>query len=227
MEPKTEQDFEAIVEQYSGFVFNVVNRILGNQADSEDAVQEAFISAYRNFHKFRGESSVSTWLYRIAVNAALMKLRRDRRKEFLTQTGYDDTQLVRWTEGPESAALNSELRDHLEAGLLLLPPQLRTVVVLRDVQGLSNEEAAKVLETSVSSLKSKLHRGRVLLRKHPEEYVKRSTSNRGGSQSRSAGRNSPARTRKSQGFAGRSWRQPCRASPRPAARRTVGWYPDR
>ena len=172
MEPKTEQDFEAIVEQYSGFVFNVVNRILGNQADSEDAVQEAFISAYRNFHKFRGESSVSTWLYRIAVNAALMKLRRDRRKEFLTQTGYDDTQLVRWTEGPESAALNSELRDHLEAGLLLLPPQLRTVVVLRDVQGLSNEEAAKVLETSVSSLKSKLHRGRVLLRKHLEEYVK-------------------------------------------------------
>ena len=149
-----EQDFKAIVEQYSGFVFNVVNRILGNQADSEDAVQEAFISAYRNFHKFRGESSVSTWLYRIAVNAALMKLRRDRRKEFLTQTGYDDTQLVSWTEGPESAALNSELRDHLEAGLLLLPPQLRTVVVLRDVQGLSNEEAAKVLETSVSSLKS-------------------------------------------------------------------------
>ena len=149
-----EQDFKAIVEQYSGFVFNVVNRILGNQADSEDAVQEAFISAYRNFHKFRGESSVSTWLYRIAVNAALMKLRRDRRKEFLTQTGYDDTQLVSWTEGPESAAPNSELRDHLEAGLLLLPPQLRTVVVLRDVQGLSNEEAAKVLETSVSSLKS-------------------------------------------------------------------------
>ena len=173
MEPKTEQDFEAIVEQYSGFVFNVVNRILGNQADSEDAVQEAFISAYRNFHKFRGESSVSTWLYRIAVNAALMKLRRDRRKEFLSQTGYDDTQLVSWTEGPESAALNSELRDHLEAGLLLLPPQLRTVVVLRDLQGLSNEEeAAKVLETSVSSLKSKLHCGRVLLRKHLEEYVK-------------------------------------------------------
>ena len=173
MEPKTEQDFEAIVEQYSGFVFNVVNRILGNQADSEDAVQEAFISAYRNFHKFRGESSVSTWLYRIAVNAALMKLRRDRRKEFLTQTGYDDTQLVRWTEGPESAALNSELRDHLEAGLLLLPPQLRTVVVLRDVQGLvqrgSGEGPGK---TSVSSLKSKLHRGRVLLRKHLEEYVK-------------------------------------------------------
>ena len=172
MEPKTEQDFEAIVEQYGGFVFNVVNRILGNQADSEDAVQEAFISAYRNFHKFRGESSVSTWLYRIAVNAALMKLRKDRRKDFLTQTGYDDTQLVSWTEGPESAALNSELRNHLEAGLLLLPPQLRTVVVLRDVQGLSNEEAAEILETSVSSLKSKLHRGRVLLRKHLEGYVK-------------------------------------------------------
>ncbi len=115
---------------------------------------------------------MSTWLYRIAANASLMKLRKDRRRDQLTQTGYDDTQLVSWTEGPESAALNSELREHLERGLGMLAPQLRAVVVLRDVQGLSNEEAADVLETTIPSLKSKLHRGRVLLRKHLEEYVK-------------------------------------------------------
>ena len=77
-----------------------------------------------------------------------------------------------WIEGPESAALNSELREQLEEGLALLPPQLRVAVVLRDLQGMSNEEAAGILKTSVPSLKSKLHRGRVLLRKYLDQYVK-------------------------------------------------------
>ena len=171
MNSQTEQDFESIVEQYTDFVYNVSYRILNNQTDAEDAAQEAFISAYKNFHKFRGESTVSTWLYRIAVNASLMKLRKDRKKDYLTQTGYDDTQLVSWVEGPEASALNSELREQVEGGLAMLPPQLRSVVVLRDVQGLSNEEAADVLKSSVSSIKSKLHRGRVLLRIHLENYV--------------------------------------------------------
>ena len=172
MDSKSVQDFESIVEQYSGLVYSVAYRILDNQADAEDASQEAFISAYRNFHRFRGQSAVSTWLYRIAVNASLMKLRKDRRKDFLTQYGYDETLLVSRLEGPESAALNSELREKLEKGLVLLPPQLRAAVVLRDVQGLSNEEAAEILGGTVSALKSKLHRGRVLLRKHLEEYIK-------------------------------------------------------
>ena len=172
MASPADYDYESIVEQYSGFVYNVAYRILGNQADAEDASQDAFISAYKNFGKFRGDSSVSTWLYRIAVNSALMRLRKDRRKLYLTQTGYDDTELVSWMEGPESAAINAELWEHLEDGLALLPPQLRVVVALRDVDGLSNDEAAEILETTVSSIKSKLHRGRVLLRKHLEEYVK-------------------------------------------------------
>lgn len=81
MNSQTEQDFESIVEQYTDFVYNVSYRILNNQTDAEDAAQEAFISAYKNFHKFRGESTVSTWLYRIAVNASLMKLRKDRKKD--------------------------------------------------------------------------------------------------------------------------------------------------
>ena len=172
MGSQSDQDFENMVETHNQFVYNVAYRILGNEADAEDASQETFIAAYRNFDKFRGQSAVSTWLYRIAVNAALMRLRKDRRKQFLTQTGYDDTQLVSWTPGPESAALNAELKEQLENGLALLPPQLRAAVVLRDVQGLTNEEAADSLKTSVSSLKSKLHRGRVLLRQHLSQYVK-------------------------------------------------------
>ena len=171
MDGPKELDFETMVEQHSGFVYNLAYRVLGNHADAEDATQDAFLSAYRNFHRFRGESSVSTWLYRIAMNAALMRLRKDKNKKLLTQTGYDDVQLASPLEGPEKLALNSELRERLEQGLDMLASNLKAAVVLRDVQGLSNEEAAGILKISVSSLKARLHRGRVLLRKHLEDYI--------------------------------------------------------
>ena len=172
-EEKVEYSFENIVEEYSDFVFNLTYRILGNHADAEDAAQDAFMAAYRNFGRFRGESKVSTWLYRIATNAALMRLRKDRNKRQLTQTGYDDMQSISPTDGPEKQALNSELRQHLEEGLERLAPNLKTAVVLRDVQGLSNEEAAEIVGISVSSLKARLHRGRVLLREYLQGYVEK------------------------------------------------------
>ena len=164
-------DFESIVESYSDFVYNLAFRIMGNAADAEDAVQDAFLSAYRNFDRFRGESTVSTWLYRITVNACLMKLRKEKRRRTLTNTAIEDTMIADWSDAPTRAALNSELKSKLEEGLQALPPQLRIAVVLRDVQGLSNDEAASVVDTSVSSLKARLHRGRVLLRKHLSDYV--------------------------------------------------------
>lgn len=172
-EEKAEYSFEDIVEEYSALVFNLTYRILGNHADAEDAAQDAFMAAYRNFERFRGESKVSTWLYRIATNAALMRLRKDRNKRQLTQTGYDEMQLTSPTDGPEKLALNSELRRHLEGGLDRLAPNLKAAVVLRDVQGLSNEEAAEIVGISVSSLKARLHRGRVLLRQYIQEYIEK------------------------------------------------------
>ena len=171
MEVQAGREFENIVEQYGDFVYNLTYRVLGNHADAEDAAQDAFLSAYRNFHRFRGESKVTTWLYRIAVNAALMKLRKDRRKTRLTQTGYEEMQLPSPSQGPETLAVNSELRERLKQGLDLLPPNLKVVVVLRDVEGMSNDEAAEILNLSVSSLKARLHRGRVLLRKHLQDYL--------------------------------------------------------
>ena len=89
----------------------------------------------------------------------------------MTQSGYDDLQLVSPSEGPERLALNTELREHLQEGLDMLADNLKTAVVLRDVQGLTNEEAADALKISVSSLKARLHRGRVLLRQHLQEYL--------------------------------------------------------
>ncbi|PKB79095.1 MAG: hypothetical protein BZY88_15090 [SAR202 cluster bacterium Io17-Chloro-G9] len=172
MEVEAKPDFESIVLEYGDFVYNLTFRVLNNHPDAEEAAQDAFLSAYRNFQKFRGESKVSTWLYRIAVNAALMKLRKDKNKRTLTQTGYDDMQMTSAADSPEKLALNSELREHLQTGLEMLAPNLKTAVVLRDVQGLTNEEAAQVLKITVSSLKARFHRGRVLLRHHLQSYLR-------------------------------------------------------
>ena len=165
-------DFDTIVEKYSSFVFNVAFKMMGKPEDAEDVAQDAFISAYRAFGRFRGESRVTTWLYRITVNAALMKLRKEKKTRTLTQTGLEDVDVVNWDETPEKMAVSSELGAKLKEGIDQLQPELRAAVILRDVEGLSNTEASEILDITVSSLKSRLHRGRVLLRKYLADYVK-------------------------------------------------------
>ena len=164
--------FEDVVERHSRMVYNVALRMMGSPEDAEDVAQDAFLSAYRAFGRFRGESKVSTWLYRITVNAALMRLRKTKRARTLTQTGLDDIEIPDWSQAPDDFASNAELGERLREGLDMLPPDMKAAVVLRDVEGLSSAEAARALEISVSSLKSRLHRGRTLLRKHLEEYLK-------------------------------------------------------
>ena len=165
-------DFESLVEQYADFVYNVAYRMMGNPEDAQDVSQDAFLSAYRAFERFRGESRVTTWLYRITTNAALMKLRKGKKARQLTQTGLDDVDIPDWNAQPDTEAVNSELREKLNEGISRLSPDLRATVVLRDIEGLSNGEAADVLGISVPSMKSRLHRARVLLRKHLSDYVR-------------------------------------------------------
>ena len=165
-------DFDAIVEKYADFVYNVAYRMMGAPEDAEDVAQDAFLSAYRAFERFRGESRVTTWLYRITTNAALMKLRKEKRARTLTQTGLEDMDIADWDDTPERSAATSELGEKLQEGIAQLQPDLRATVVLRDVEELSNTEAAEVLGITVSSVKSRLHRGRVLLRKYISDYVK-------------------------------------------------------
>ncbi len=171
-EPSATADFDRIVEEHSSFVYNVAFRMMGNPQDAEDVAQEAFISAYRAFERFRGESKVTTWLYRITVNAALMRLRKEKKARTLTQTGLDDLVIPDWSDAPFRAARDSELGDRMRDGIEMLPDDLKAAVVLRDMEELSNAEAAEVVGISVPALKSRLHRGRVLLRKHLEEYLK-------------------------------------------------------
>lgn len=166
-----EQQFTEIVDQYADLAYSVAIRMLRNPEDAEDAVQEAYISAFKALPNFKGQSKLSTWLYRIVVNACLMKLRKDKsRAKYLSEKSFDDAIVYDWKNDPEEAAVNSELRSMLESGLDVLSPDLRAAVVLRDIQGLSTEESAEALDISIASLKSRLHRARIALRAHLDQY---------------------------------------------------------
>jgi RNA polymerase sigma-70 factor (ECF subfamily) len=114
-----------------------------------------------------------TWLYRITVNAALMRLRKEKRHREMTvsEDAQPDVPTTDWTQSPVATAINSELGTRIQSAISDLTEDLQTAVVLRDVQGLSNEEAADVLEISVSALKARLHRGRVQLRESLAGYL--------------------------------------------------------
>ena len=164
-------DFNELVEKHADFVYNVAYRMMGNPQDAEDVSQGAFLSAYRAFDRFRGESRVTTWLYRITMNAALMRLRKTKLVRSLTVTGLEDMEVVDWTASADKEAVNSELKERLQDAIDRLEPDLRAAVVMRDVQGFSSAEAAAVLDVSVAALKSRLHRARVLVRKYLADYV--------------------------------------------------------
>jgi RNA polymerase sigma-70 factor (ECF subfamily) len=168
-----DQEFSAVVEQYTDYAYNIAHRMLGNPADADDAVQDAFISAYRAKDRFRRDAAVTTWLYRIVVNAALMKIRKEKKTQRISSTPVEEMDVRDLTPGPESIAINTELRSKLEAAISTLSEDLRTAVVLRDVQQLSTEEAADVLSISIPAFKARLHRGRLALREQLAPYLKR------------------------------------------------------
>ena len=170
--------FVNIAEENAGFVYNVAYRMMGNPHDAEEVAQDAFVSAFKARDRFRGESQATTWLYRITVNAALMRLRRDKRRREMTVTedARPDSPSTDLAEMPGPAALNSELGKKLVAAVDDLPDDLRTAVVLRDIQGLSNSEAADILGVSIPALKARLHRGRVVIRGKLSEYVQQTSA---------------------------------------------------
>jgi RNA polymerase sigma-70 factor (ECF subfamily) len=144
--------------------------MMHNEQDAEDVLQETFINSFRHLDSFRGDSEFSTWIYRIATNASLMKLRAAKPTASLDEMvpsddgDYVPQVVVDWSITPEEAALNSEIRSQMDAALARLPENLRAVFVLRDIEGLSVEETSRVLEISVPNVKTRLHRARLALR---------------------------------------------------------------
>jgi RNA polymerase sigma-70 factor (ECF subfamily) len=163
--------FERLVEEYADRIYNVALRITGDRAEAEDAMQEAFLSAYRAWSRFRGESSPRTWLYRIAVNSALARVRERRPVEYLAELPTEED-VQDWSASLIEIVERSETQDRVLAGISSLEPDQRSALVLRDIDGLSTVEAAEALEISEQALKSRLHRARTLLRHHLAEYFR-------------------------------------------------------
>ena len=168
--------FDELVDRYRDKVFRLSFKILRHEDDAAEAMQDAFLSAYRGLKNFKIESTFSTWLYRIATNAALMKYRKRRDGHVSleqSQSSNEDAepmQLTDWSTQPVQDLLDSETRDVMEEGIQRLSEELRTVFVLRDVEGLSNTEVSEVLHLSVAAVKSRLHRARLELRGRLNRY---------------------------------------------------------
>src|ERR1700736_580572 len=172
--------FEELVRRYDRNVFRIAQHITQNREDAEDVVQDAFLKAYGNLSQFQGQSKFYTWLVRIAVNEALMKLRRRRPERMVSldedvKTEEDSLprEVADWSPNPEQQYSQAELREILSKTIQGLPPGFRTVFVLRDVEGLSTEETAAALELSVPAVKSRLLRARLQLRERLGRYFQK------------------------------------------------------
>ena len=170
--PLDAANFEQVVAEYAERLYNIAYRITGATSDAEDAVQEAFINAYRHLAQFRGEANPRTWLYRITVNAALQRVRERAPREYLTEPADELDDARDWSTASHDPATAAELREQLENAFAALAPDYRAAVILRDVEGLSAREAAAVLQINEQALKSRLHRGRRLLRELLGEYLR-------------------------------------------------------
>lgn len=160
--------FNKLILSYQGIAFNLAFRILGTADAAEDATQESFIKAYRNLSQYRG-GSFKAWLLRIVTNVCYDQLRHVQRRP---STSLDDmvtdpdhaSRLVDHAEQPGDYALRQELGTMIQQGIALLPPDQRTVLVLSDIEGLSYEEIAQVMDTSLGTVKSRLSRARAKMR---------------------------------------------------------------
>lgn len=170
-------EYARFVDAYSSVIYRLAMKLLNNPQDAEDVLQETFIKAFRHIDRFDERSSLSTWLFRIATNEALMLLRRHKRpmvsldEPAESEEGEGEPlQIVDWCCLPEEELLSSEARQHLDQAVEQLPDRLRVVFVLRDLEGLSTEETSQVLNLSLTAVKTRLSRARLHLRQLLSTY---------------------------------------------------------
>ncbi len=176
--------FPELVKRYSRRIFRVARNITNHDEDSEDVLQETFMKAYKHLATFQGNSKFYTWLVRIAMNEALMKLRKRRTGKLVSldeelSTGEDTVirEIAVWEGNPEDTYSQEELRELLDKTISSLPEGFRTVFVLRDVEELSTEETAETLGLSIPAVKSRLLRARLQLREKLTRVFKRKGEN--------------------------------------------------
>jgi RNA polymerase sigma-70 factor (ECF subfamily) len=168
-----ERAFGELVSRYESKVYSLALKMLRNPEDAEDVLQDTFLRAYRGIKSFKGNSTFSTWIYRITANSALMRLR----KRQLPTVSIDDADereapinIADWAPGPVEQMLNQETQAAMTEAIDALPPEFRQVFVLRDIEELSNAEVAEILDLSVAAVKSRLHRARLKVRNRLASY---------------------------------------------------------
>lgn len=170
-------EFARIVDAYSSPIYRLGLRMLGNPQDAEDVLQNTFLNALTHISEFEGRSSLSTWLYRIAANEALMLIRKKKPEINLEDVEADEnaeglkpTQFVDWSALPEEELLSGEGKRVLDQAIQTLPESLRIVFLLRDVEGLSIKETADALNLTETNIKTRLLRARLFLRERLSTY---------------------------------------------------------
>jgi RNA polymerase sigma-70 factor (ECF subfamily) len=166
-----QSSFEELLSRYSNKVFSLASRLTRNPEDAEEVLQDVFVTVHRKIAGFEGKSSFSSWLYRVTVNAAFMKLRK--RRQDLSVPLEDIIQQphsVAALKSPETAfvdaqSIRNQMLEALESAIRKLPDDYRPVFILRDVDGLTSREVSKILDLTVPAVKSRLHRSRLMLRR--------------------------------------------------------------
>ena len=178
--------FSLLVKQYESTVYGFAFKVCRNEEKAAETLQDTFVNVYRKLDQFNGKAKFSTWLYQIVTNNCLMKRRRSKLDGSsvsidASQSRAEDSEheedraslgaLVSLKQTPQDEMVNKELREILDNAILKLPMEQRIVFVLRDVEGRSAEEAAKILKVSIAAVKSRLRRARVFLRAQLQEYI--------------------------------------------------------
>lgn len=176
---------EALFDRFHGKIYNLAMSILKNESDAEEATQDVFLTVVQKVHTFKGNSALYSWIYRICVNACLMRLRGKKRSETVsieefmpvfTEDGMHANPVDDWSKEVERRMLNKELGGVIRKFTGELSEKYRVVFVLSDVEGLSNEETAEILGLTVPAVKSRLHRARLYLRERLSRYLKEGTT---------------------------------------------------
>ena len=163
--------FEELVLKYQRQVYTVAYRFMGNHEDASDLAQEAFIKAYKSIDRFRGESSLKTWLYHIVANVCRDELRKRKKGQVLsldapisTDEGKITRQTEDWTYAPDLLYESKEVQYFIQEAINQLTPEYKEVIILREIQGFSYEEIAQLLDCSLGTIKSRLNRARKAMR---------------------------------------------------------------
>lgn len=168
--------YEELISRYSEKAYHLASRMCRNQEDAEEVLQDVFVTVYRKIDGFQGKSSFSSWLYRITVNSALMKLRKRRQDRSIAMEDAipdEEHSLVLKSDegkGADKTTLRKQISTALERAIQELPDDYRPVFILRDVDGLTSKEVGKILGLSIPAVKSRLHRSRIMLRQHLEDF---------------------------------------------------------